>query len=85
MSNNLQSMALSVPHSGSIEGYIQAVSSIDMLSAEEERELAVRLREDEDLQAARKLVMSHCKILLRLWLTPSRLNSRRQYWSDESR
>ncbi|MEC8903035.1 MAG: sigma-70 factor domain-containing protein, partial [Pseudomonadota bacterium] len=55
MSNNLQSMALSVPHSGSIEGYIQAVSSIDMLSAEEERELAVRLREDEDLQAARKL------------------------------
>ena len=38
MSNNLQTMALSVPHSGSIEGYIQAVSSIDMLSAEEERE-----------------------------------------------
>ena len=36
MSNNLQTMALSVPHSGSIEGYIQAVSSIDMLSAEEE-------------------------------------------------
>ena len=65
MSNNLQSMALSV-HSGSIEGYIQAVSSIDMLSAEEERELAVRLREDEDLQAARKLVMSHLRFVVHI-------------------
>ncbi len=66
MSNNLHSMALSVPHSGSIEGYIQAVSSIDMLSAEEERELAVRLREDEDLQAARKLVMSHLRFVVHI-------------------
>ena len=66
MSNNLQSMAMSVPHSGSIEGYIQAVSSIDMLSAEEERELAVRLREDEDLQAARKLVMSHLRFVVHI-------------------
>ena len=66
MSNNLQSMALSVPHSGSIEGYIQAVSSIDMLSAEEERELAVRLREGEDLQAARKLVMSHLRFVVHI-------------------
>ena len=66
MSNNMQTMALSVPHSGSIEGYIQAVSSIDMLSAEEERELAVRLREDEDLQAARKLVMSHLRFVVHI-------------------
>ena len=66
MSNNLQSMALSVPHSGSIEGYIQAVSSIDLLSAEEDRELAVRLREDEDLQAARKLVMSHLRFVVHI-------------------
>jgi len=66
MSNKMQSLALSVPHSGSIEGYIQAVSSIDMLSAEEERELAVRLREDEDLQAARKLVMSHLRFVVHI-------------------
>merc|ERR1712098_498478 len=45
---------------------IQAVSSIDMLSAEEERELAVRLREDEDLQAARKLVMSHLRFVVHI-------------------
>ena len=66
MSNNLQTMALSVPHSGSIEGYIQAVSSIDMLSAEEERALALRLREDEDIDAARKLVMSHLRFVVHI-------------------
>lgn len=66
MSENMQSMALSVPHSGSIEGYIQAVSSIDMLSAEEERELALRLREEEDLEAARKLVMSHLRFVVHI-------------------
>jgi len=66
MSNNLQTMALSALHSGSIEGYVQAVSSIDMLSAEEERALAVRLREDEDLEAARKLVMSHLRFVVHI-------------------
>ena len=66
MSNNLQTMALSVPHSGSIEGYIQAVSSIDMLSAEEERALALRLREDEDIDAARKLVMCHLRFVVHI-------------------
>ena len=65
-SKNLQSMALSVPHNGSIEGYIQAVSTIDMLSADEERELAVRLREDEDIDAARKLVMSHLRFVVHI-------------------
>lgn len=66
MSDKMQSMALSVPHSGSIEGYVQAVSSIDMLSAEEERNLALRLREEEDLQAARKLVMSHLRFVVHI-------------------
>ncbi|MGB0214338.1 MAG: RNA polymerase sigma factor RpoH [Alteromonas oceani] len=65
-SKNLQSMALSVPHNGSIEGYIQAVSTIDMLTADEERELALRLREDEDIDAARKLVMSHLRFVVHI-------------------
>ncbi|MAI38092.1 MAG: RNA polymerase sigma factor RpoH [Alteromonas sp.] len=66
MSNNLQSMALSVPHSGSIEGYMQAVGRIDMLTADQERQLAVRLREDEDLEAARQLVMSHLRFVVHI-------------------
>ncbi|MCW8091936.1 RNA polymerase sigma factor RpoH [Alteromonas sp. ASW11-130] len=66
MSNNLRSMALTVPHNGSIEGYIQAVSGIDMLSAAEERDLATRLREEDDLGAARKLVMSHLRFVVHI-------------------
>lgn len=66
MNTNLQSMALSVPHSGSIEAYIQAVGSINMLSAEEERSLAERLQQDGDLQAARKLIMSHLRFVVHI-------------------
>ncbi|MDM7861302.1 RNA polymerase sigma factor RpoH [Alteromonas sp. ASW11-36] len=66
MSSQMQSMALTVPLSGSIESYIQAVSGIDMLTAEEERELAVRLRDEEDLGAARKLVMSHLRFVVHI-------------------
>lgn len=60
------SMALAVPQSGSIESYIQAVSGIDMLSAEEERELATKLRAEEDLESARKLVMSHLRFVVHI-------------------
>ncbi|QJR81450.1 RNA polymerase sigma factor RpoH [Alteromonas pelagimontana] len=66
MTNKMQSMALSVPHSGNIEGYIQAVSTIDMLTAEEERALATKLREEEDLESARKLVMSHLRFVVHI-------------------
>ena len=66
MSTQMQSMALTVPLNGSIESYIQAVSGINMLSAEEERELAVRLRDEEDLGAARKLVMSHLRFVVHI-------------------
>ena len=57
MSKAMQSMAL-VPQ-GSIEAYIQSVNSIPMLSAEEERELAERLQNEGDVDAARKMIMSH--------------------------
>lgn len=66
MSTNMQSMALSVPQSGSLDAYVQYVSSIKMLSAEEEKELATRLRENEDLESARKLVMSHLRFVVHI-------------------
>lgn len=66
MKEKMQSLALAVPHSGSIESYIQAVSSIDMLSAEEEKSLGLRLFEDGDLEAARKLVMSHLRFVVHI-------------------
>ncbi|QCZ92337.1 RNA polymerase sigma factor RpoH [Salinimonas iocasae] len=66
MSKTMQSMALSVPQNGSIEGYIQAVSSINMLTADEERSLALKLREEGDLESARKLVMSHLRFVVHI-------------------
>lgn len=49
---------------GSLEAYIQAVSTIPMLEAQEERALAVRYREHNDLDAARQLVMSHLRFVV---------------------
>ncbi|WP_018691477.1 RNA polymerase sigma factor RpoH [Algicola sagamiensis] len=66
MSTNMQSMALTVPSGGSIESYIQAVSSIPMLSAEEERALAERLHQDGDLMAAKQLIMSHLRFVVHI-------------------
>jgi RNA polymerase sigma-32 factor len=62
-----QSMALALsPQTGSIESYVSYVSSIDMLSADEERELAFRLYENDDLEAARKLIMSHLRFVVHI-------------------
>jgi RNA polymerase sigma-32 factor len=66
MKDKIQSLALAVPQSGSIESYVQAVSSINMLSAEEEKSLGLRLFEDGDLEAARKLVMSHLRFVVHI-------------------
>jgi len=53
-------------HVGSEEAYIHAVNRVPMLSAEEEYELAVRYRRDQDLQAARQLVMSHLRFVVHI-------------------
>lgn len=58
-------MTLPAPISaGSIDAYIQAVNRVPLLSAEEERALATRLRENNDLEAAGKLVMSHLRLVV---------------------
>ena len=57
------SMALTVPHGG-LDGYIQTVNSMPMLTAEEERELAEELQETGSLEAARGLVMSHLRFVV---------------------
>ncbi len=49
---------------GSLDAYIQAVGSVPSLSEEEERELAVRLREEGDLDAARQLVLAHLRFVV---------------------
>jgi len=49
---------------GNIEAYISAVNRIPMLTHEEETSLAHRFRENNDLGAAQKLVMSHLRLVV---------------------
>jgi RNA polymerase sigma-32 factor len=51
---------------GSLDAYIQGVGSIPVLSKEDEQDLAHRLREDEDLEAARDLVMAHLRFVVHI-------------------
>jgi RNA polymerase sigma-32 factor len=49
---------------GSLDQYIHAASSVPMLTAEEEHELAVKFRETNDLDAARRLVLAHLRFVV---------------------
>ena len=51
---------------GSLEAYIQTVNRFPLLTAQEEREFALRWREKEDLDAARGLVLSHLRLVVAL-------------------
>ena len=58
-------LTLPVPSAlGSIDQYIQTVNRLPMLGEQEEVELAQRFRKDEDLEAARKLVLSHLRLVV---------------------
>jgi RNA polymerase sigma-32 factor len=49
---------------GSLDQYIQTVNRIPMLSEQEESELARDFRDNENLEAARKLVLSHLRLVV---------------------
>jgi RNA polymerase sigma-32 factor len=49
---------------GNLEAYIRAVNRIPMLSLEEEKALAEELVKNNDLEAARRLVLSHLRLVV---------------------
>ena len=49
---------------GSIDQYIQAVNRFPLLSAEQEVEFGRRLRDHDDLDAARQMVLSHLRLVV---------------------
>ncbi len=51
---------------GSFDAYVDAVSRIPVLSREDESELATRFRRDNDLDAARQLVLSHLRFVVHI-------------------
>ncbi|MGC3872684.1 RNA polymerase sigma factor RpoH [Halomonas sp. GXIMD04776] len=65
MSTSLQPIGQLSPGQD-LNGYIQAVNGIAVLTADEERELAFRLHENNDLEAARRLVMSHLRFVVHI-------------------
>jgi RNA polymerase sigma-32 factor len=65
MNEALVATNLPIPSAiGSLDAYIGAVHRIPVLDADEEQELARRYREHSDLDAARKLVMSHLRFVV---------------------
>jgi len=62
-SAELQTMNVATPV-GNLGAYLTAVNAIPILSAEEEKALAVRLRDHQDLDAARQLVLAHLRFVV---------------------
>lgn len=68
MSNQL---AISQPHeltlsAGSLDAYINAAHQLPILSAEQEHDLATRLYEHQDLDAARQLITHHLRFVIKI-------------------
>ncbi len=53
-----------IPPIGNIDAYISAVNRLPMLSLEEEINFATRLKEQNDIEAAGKLVLSHLRLVV---------------------
>jgi RNA polymerase sigma-32 factor len=64
MENALQTTLQTALPLGNLETYIHVVNRIPMLSAAEERELAWRFKNYNDLEAARTLVLSHLRFVV---------------------
>jgi RNA polymerase sigma-32 factor len=65
MSHALTPVNFTIPSaSGSLEAYIRAANQVPMLSEAEENSLARRLRDEQDVDAARQLVVSHLRLVV---------------------
>lgn len=62
---DLSNLQFALP-TGSLEAYIASVNQAPILSLEEEQGLARRLCADNDLEAARRLVMAHLRFVVKI-------------------
>jgi RNA polymerase sigma-32 factor len=53
-----------VPSLGNLDAYIRAVNQLPMLTPQEETDLATRLRDQQDVEAAGRLVLSHLRLVV---------------------
>lgn len=66
MNDRIHLPQLASPAVGSLEAYVSAAYREPMLSAEQEYALAVRLRSDGDLDAARQLIMANLRFVIHI-------------------
>jgi RNA polymerase sigma-32 factor len=59
----LQGASLSA---GNLDAYIRQINGIPVLTADEERELAMRLENQNDLEAAQQLIMSNLRFVVKI-------------------
>lgn len=59
-----QTFSLPIPAAYSLDSYIQTVNRYPMLSLEDEQRYARAWHENEDVEAARKLVVSHLRVVV---------------------
>ena len=65
MTNQTLALNFPVPSAlGSLDQYIQAVNRFPLLTAEQEKDLGTRLQQNNDLDAARQMVMSHLRLVV---------------------
>lgn len=65
MASNSVSVPLNV-HSSGLSAYLSSIYAQPLLTAEEERELALRYHEHDDIDAARQLVLSHLRFVVKV-------------------
>ena len=63
--NNYLSLS-SFSNADSFSLYQQSIQEIPFLTEEEEYELGMRLKKDNDLEAAKKLILSHLKLVMKI-------------------
>src|SRR3990167_10012603 len=66
MKNNSLTFASNSLSVGSLGSYIHWVNQIPLLTEEEEASLATQLQKNNDLEAARKLVLSHLRFVVKV-------------------
>ena len=60
-----QNITFPIPSTvGSLDRYIQTVNRFPLLTPEEEYNLAVRFNQDNDLNSARQLILSHLRVVI---------------------
>ncbi len=65
MTTSLQPAYALVP-GANLESYVHTVNSIPLLTVEQERDLAERLYYEQDLEAARQMVMAHLRFVVHI-------------------